>query len=301
MKILKPGELPLKKKTAIAIGLFDGVHIGHQALIHELMHHKNKLVYTFDNKPKTYKNIYTGKEKRQILADMGMDYYYSQNFTEEFAGQSPEDFIAYLKEMFCPTHITVGFDFRFGKNAQGDIHTLNHFSAKYEYHLSVIGEIMMGGEKVSSTRIRELIFRGDVEEAMRLLGRCYFIEGAVEKGKNLGSKIGFPTANISTGKILPAYGVYATVVNIGGRHFNGVTNVGIRPTVSDEHGPNIETYIMDFDENAYGQKMRVNFIKMLRPEKKFMSIKALMEQINEDKHCAEKVLAENTVYKKWVM
>lgn len=301
MKVLREEDLPLKEEVAVAIGLFDGVHLGHIALLDELHSFSNTLIYTFNWKPKDYQNIYTEEEKQSVLEGFGITYYYVQTFDDNFANQSPEQFLQNLKERFHVTHITVGFDFRFGKNAEGDTTFLKENQKKYGYSLCVVPEVLCGTRKVSSTEIRGLIARGEVGEAAELLTRGYFVDGKIEEGARIGRTIGFPTANIVTNKLLPAFGVYATLVQLGDQLYKGVTNVGVKPTVTEENRPNIETYIMGFDGQAYGEDIRVYFVQRLREEIRFANVEELKVQIEKDKEHAAALLNEEAIYKKYII
>ena len=305
MELLTQNDLPLQKPTAVAIGLFDGIHAGHKALIDEIDAHKElmSVVYTFDTKPShaAYKNIYTVKEKIDIFECMGVEALYMQPFTEEFSRLTKEEFLQRLVNDFCARHITVGFDFRFGKNAEGDAAFLRANADRYGYTVSIIPEVGCEEGKVSSTLIRAHIERGQMEQTARLLDRFYFIDGRIEKGKKLGSAIGFPTANMSTEKLLPRYGVYATIVQIDGKCYPAVTNVGVKPTVTDEGIPNIETFIFDFSGDVYDEKMRVNFVSFIRGEKAFANVEELSAEIARNADTAREMLSDLSVYKKYLL
>lgn len=305
MKLLTEYDLPYKEPTAVAIGLFDGIHRGHAELIQDIRRFGalSSLVYTFDTKPNhaIFKNIYTTEEKISIFSSFKVDALYMQPFTEAFSKLSKREFIEGLVHDFNAKHITVGFDFRFGRNAEGDAEYLSTQAEKYGYTVCIVPEVVCSEGKISSTLIRADIEHGEMERAAELLGRFYFIDGRIEKGKHLGSAIGFPTANISTDKLMPRFGVYATIVQVDGECFPAVTNVGIRPTVSDSGIPNIETYIFDFSHDVYDEKIRVNFVSFLRPEKAFADVPALQAQIGQDAADARKKLRELEVYKAYIL
>lgn len=305
MKILTSEDLPFPYGTAIAIGLFDGVHEGHQTLIRDIEEQKGlfSLVYTFDGKPNhaAYKNIYTLKEKEEIFSCMQVDGFYLQAFDHTFSKLSKRAFLERLVYDFHAKHIAVGFDFRFGKNAEGTTDYLREQSKRYGYTLHIMPRIEYQGGKVSSSYIRELILDGNMEEATKLLSRFYFVDGAIEKGNHLGSKIGFPTANISTDKLLPQYGVYATIAQIDGKLYPAVTNVGIKPTVKDDDTPNIETFILQFSGNVYNEAMRVYFVSQIRREKVFDNVEELRRQIARDVQSAADMLTNLEVYKEYII
>ncbi|MEG1158528.1 MAG: bifunctional riboflavin kinase/FAD synthetase, partial [Christensenellaceae bacterium] len=303
MKILN--ELPIKEKTAVAIGLFDGVHKGHKALINDLEAQAGlkSLVYTFDRKPNhfAYKNIYTLDEKEQIFSSMGVDYFCLQKFDETFSNLTKEEFLKKVIYDFCAKHITVGFDFKFGKNAEGNIDFLQENCAKYDYTLSVIPEISYEGIKISSSYIRSLLSEGNMQQAAKLLGRFYFINGTIVKGNHIGTKIGFPTANLSADKLMPKYGVYATIAQIGNKRYRAVTNVGTKPTIKNDNIPNVETYILDFDEDIYDENLRVYFVQRVRREQAFATVDQLKAQIAIDAIKAAELLKNLDVYNDYIM
>lgn len=291
MKILLDENLPMREKTAIAVGLFDGFHAGHMALVDTIKKQGlPSLIFTFDVKPTVKDLIYTRQEKRSVAEMLGVEYYYECAFNEAFAHMSPEQFVEILAKRFCVTQLTVGFDFRFGRNAVGDIRLLEQMQAQYEYQLHVVPEVVMDGYEVSSSAIRKLLKAGNVKEAGRLLTRRYFIDGQIESGNQVGGTIGFPTANISTNKLLPSYGVYATLVQTAHGVLSAVTNVGTKPTVKTDDVPNVETYILDYDGNLYGSNIRVWFVEKIRDEKKFANIDALQAQIAQDSERARELL-----------
>ncbi|MEG1472676.1 MAG: bifunctional riboflavin kinase/FAD synthetase [Christensenella sp.] len=287
MKLITQKDLPLKEPTAVAIGLFDGIHKGHSALINDIKQYKDELkslVYTFDTKPNhaAYKNIYTAQEKFSIFSSMQIDAFYMQPFTAEFSQLTKEEFLRRITDDFNAKHITVGFDFRFGKNAEGTAQYLEQQAEKHGYTVRVVPEVLCNEGKISSTLIRTHIERGEMQSTAELLGRFYFIDGIIEKGNSIGAAIGFPTANISTDKLMPKYGVYATFVEIGGKRYSAVTNVGVKPTITDDGTPNIETFIFDFSDDVYDAAMRVNFVSFLRAERTFQNVDALKAQIARD-------------------
>ncbi|MEA5003755.1 MAG: bifunctional riboflavin kinase/FAD synthetase [Christensenella sp.] len=305
MKILTKEDLPLRQETAIAIGLFDGVHEGHRTLIDDIKKQQGlfSLVYTFDGKPNhaAYKNIYTLQEKEEIFEDMRVDGFFLQAFDKEFSQLTKQEFVERLVNDFHAKHITVGFDFRFGRNAEGTTDYMKEQSKRYGYTLHVMPRVAYREEKVSSSYIRGLILAGNMRETAELLKRFYFVDGTIEKGNHLGSKIGFPTANISTDKLLPQYGVYATIAQIDGKLYRAVTNVGIKPTVKEDDTPNIETFILDFSGDVYNEEMRVYFVSQIRQEKAFANVDELRRQIAADAHTASEMLANLEVYNDYII
>lgn len=305
MKLLKETDLPYKDPTAVAVGLFDGIHKGHAELVRDIKQCAGlkSLIYTFDTKPNhaILKNIYTADEKAEIFSSLQVDALYMQPFTEAFSKLSRDEFIEGLVHDFNAKHITVGFDFRFGRNAEGNAAYLEEQAEKHGYSVCIVPEVACGEGKVSSTLIRAHIERGEMEQTTELMGRFYFIEGRIEKGQHLGSAIGFPTANISTDKLMPRYGVYATIAQVDGECFPAVTNVGVRPTVSSNGVPNIETFIFDFSGDVYDERMRVNFVSFLRPERAFTDVASLQAQIAQDAAAARNLLRNLDVYKAYIL
>ncbi len=293
MKVIYESRLPVDFESAIAIGYFDGVHLGHIELIDDLLVHKDlkKLVFTFDNKPTNTKDIFTIEEKEDMLNNLHIDYFYIQRFTKRFATMDPHDFLVFLKTMFNIRHITVGFDFKFGKVASGNVELLEKCSKELNYTLSVIPKISVGDVKVSSTAIKEFLREGNVDMAANMLGKYYFADGIVKKGRQLGSRLGFPTANITTTKLTPKCGVYATKTAIDNHLYNSITNVGKNPTISSNNPINIETNIFDFNKDIYGKKIRVYFVDFIRTEKKFESAQELKSRVTQDMEMAKNILS----------
>ena len=307
MKILTKKDLPLHEKTAVAIGMFDGLHLGHMQLIQDIEAQSSNgcksIVYTFNMKPKTTKLIFTNKEKESLFRTSGIDYYYPRSFDKKFSNILPEQFLDSLIADLNITHITVGFDFKFGRNAQGNTEYLKQAAKQYGFTLSIIPEVTIAGEKVSSSSIREMIEDGNMELTTRMLGKQYFIDGKTDTGIHLGSKMGFPTANfdIDPSKLLPKYGVYVTITNVDGVLHPSVTNVGVKPTVKNDTIPNVETYLLNFSGNLYGKKLRVYFIEKLRDEKRFDSIDELQKEIGHNSLQAQEKLADLDVYKPYLL
>lgn len=312
------------KDTAIALGNFDGVHKGHQQLIRECVKAAEEkglvpAVFTFTNHPvneiagKTViKNIMNFEEKASFLESMGVEYLFSITFDEFVRQSSPEIF---LEEILVKTlrmkHAVCGFNYHFGYKAAGDGGYLRKRSEELGYGLTIVPEVIIDGNTVSSTLIRGIIDRGAMEEYEKYTGRLYTLDGTVVEGKRLGRRLGFPTVNLSLNpdEALPPNGVYVTRTyvnntdvdpnsckksqfcpenceNSSGCWYNSVTNVGNKPTVGSFE-KNAETHIFGFEGDLYGRDVRVVFIKMTRPERKFSSLEELQEQINRDCREAE--------------
>lgn len=294
-------NIKLDEKTYIALGSFDGLHIGHMNLINKTIElaRANKvksMVFTFKNHPLTIINeemvpklIMNNKAKTELLKDAGIDILNYVEFNEEFMRISPEKFIENIIGYYNAKGLIVGFNYRFGYKNLGDIELLEDLSNSLGFELSVISPVKVNDEIVSSSRIRHLISEGDITKANRFLNRPFFLEGKVVSGKQLGKKIGFPTINLDYNKslVLPRGGVYYTVVEYSGKKYKGITNIGYNPTVKDKK-LSIETHIIDFNKDIYNEFVKIYFYKRIRDEKKFESLETLSKQLEKDKNYAEK-------------
>lgn len=283
----------------VALGSFDGLHSGHLSLVNKIIELANEnkgrsIVYTFKNHPRTLikgttppKLLMDNESKEEILEALGVDLIYFEEFNEEYMKLTPEGFIKYLCEKFKVKGIVVGFNYRFGYKNIGNIEMLKELSTKYRYELYVMEPCNYEDEVISSTRIRNELFNGNVDKAMKMLNRPYIIKGKVVHGKKLGRTIGFPTANLDYSKeiLIPSKGVYYTNVEWQGKIYKGITSVGNNPTVNGNK-LTIETYILDFNNDLYGHNIKVYFIKKIRDEKKFNSIDDLVIQLKKDKNYA---------------
>ena len=296
------------KSTWLTIGVFDGVHHGHQALIRpfvEAAHQAGReaVVLTFFPHPVVVLRGLQGpfylnspEERARLMGDLGVDYVITLNFTRQLAALSAEEFIEMASEYLGMERLWAGNDFALGHNRQGDIATLTQLGQKYGYQVEVIPRVDFKGEIVSSSRIRKLLGQGDVAHAARLLGRWFSIGGQVIHGDGRGKGLGIPTANLdySPERILPAFGIYATWSIIDGVRFPSVTNVGIRPTFKNiNNNVQIEAYLMDFDRDIYGNMIQLEFVEYLRQEERFDSIQALVKQMHADIQNAREVLAND--------
>ncbi len=283
------------KNTVVTIGNFDGLHKGHQVLINKAIEYAKKhdlksVVFTFENHPANYffkdavKRIDTNKQKIKILEKMGVDIVVNIKFDDYMTQISSYDFIKeILVDRLDAKKIIVGHDFTFARNKEGTIETLEKLRRHFRFELEVVKPIKINDMRVSSTHIRDLIKDGKVDEISKYLGRNYILEGEVIHCKKIGRTIGFPTANLSIGKntAIPKVGVYATKVYIGNDIFTGATNIGYNPTVSGQ-GLSIETHIINFNKDIYGQIIAIEFLERIRDEKKFNSIDDLKNQLEED-------------------
>lgn len=288
-------------KNYIALGSFDGLHEGHLSLVRKTVslakeNNSKSIVYTFKNHPRTFLNpskpiklLLDNNSKVEILKKENVDEVFFEDFNEDFMKLSPEDFIKYLLNRFEVRGIVVGFNYKFGYKNLGNVNLLQELCEKYSFELYIIGECKYLYNSISSTQIRESLSRGDIELANILLTRPYFIIGKVIHGKKLGRKLGFPTANIEYGEnmILPKDGVYYTNIIWNNNSYKGITSVGNNPTVNGTH-ITVESYILNFQNEIYGDEIKVNFLKRIRDNIKFNSLDDLIAQINRDKKFAEK-------------
>lgn len=281
-------------RTVVALGSFDGVHEGHAALILRAVDYakRNKIysaVWTFADDASVLPNkkgvrvLTTLSEKLSLIASLGVDFALLEDFSH-VCDYMPERFVSELLKRDCGAVCAVcGFNFRFGKNGLGDCDTLRELMSPYE--CIVVPPVYKGGRLASSSAIRLLIEAGEIEEAALLLGRPFFIDFPVVRGKQLGRTIGIPTINqnFPEGHIIPKNGIYACTVDIGGDIFLGVSNVGVRPTVEDGfRSINCETHIINYNGWLYGKNIKVSFYKRLRDEIKFSGVDDLKAQIGFD-------------------
>lgn len=284
----------------VALGSFDGLHIGHLSLIDQVTNIAKKnngksMVFTFKNHPRkfinpttTIKLLMENDNKIDILEEKNIDIAYFANFNEQFMKVSPEEFVKFLCVNLNVKGIVVGFNYKFGYKNSGDIKLLKELKEKYGYELYIMEPCTYKDQVVSSTRIRKELDNGNVEEASNMLNRPYFIKGKIIDGRKIGREIGFPTANLDYNKniILPKIGVYYTNVEVNNKIYKGITNIGNNPTVNGEN-ITVETNILNFEENIYGKVIKLYFIKKIRDQKKFNSIEDLKKELKNNKLFAE--------------
>lgn len=299
MQILRnPSALP---PCVLVLGMFDGVHRGHQALLMaglELAEQSGLPlnVCTFEPHPMRVLRpqavpplLTTLTERASLMADFGVDHLCILPFTADTAAEPPEAFMDMLARVYQPRHVVCGFNYSFGHRGAGNADSLR----AYGFDVTVVPEVVLGGETVSSTRIRRLLAQGDIRQAARLLGHSYTLGGRVMNGKHIGRTMGYPTANVEipAGKALPAFGVYACWMQVDSRIYPAVVNVGRHPTLP-EGSVTVEAYALDECLSLYGKKVRLLFLEHLRPEKRFDSVDALKEQITRDAEEAREFFAE---------
>ena len=288
------------KNNYIALGSFDGLHLGHLSLVEKVkklakQNNGLSIVFTFKNHPRKFINpnsdiklIMNNDEKIKVLEKENIDILAFKNFDNEVMKMMPEDFIKWLCETYKIKGIVVGFNFKFGYKNLGNVELLEKLQQKYNYKLYIIKPCMFENEIISSTYIRTKLLEGNVKKACEMLSRPYMLLGKVVDGKKLGRTIGFPTANLQVkgSKVIPKKGVYYTNVEINEEIFKGMTSVGNNPTVNGID-LTIETYILDFNENIYNKEIKLYFIDKIRDEIKFNNIDELVNQLKKDKKYVE--------------
>ena len=289
----------------LTIGVFDGVHRGHQAILNRLTAgaHVNgapAVLLSFHPHPanvlggRDIRLLTTPEERADLLASLGVDAIITMPFDRSIAETSARDFMAQLKEHLGLTHLLVGYDFALGKNREGNAQRLAELGLEMGYRVDVVPALGDESGVISSTEIRKLISVGNVTEAAKLLGRNYSLSGPVIHGDGRGRRINIPTANIGypDSKILPPNGIYACWAHIGAERFMAATNIGINPTFTpDKRTVNVEAHLLDFDRDIYGQNVIIEFVSRLRDELKYDSVDALVKQIHKDIEETRKILS----------
>lgn len=279
----------------LALGNFDGVHLGHQAIFRQVRSRAQAIqgtgmVFTFEPHPLRVVRpeqapplLTTFEQKMRLIAAEGIEVGLRVPFTDVFAKQQPNEFIQdILCHRIAVRELVVGYDFRFGHQRAGTVDLLQEAAATHGYQVTVVSAISVAGLTVSSSNIRQLVQQGAVEDASRLLGRFYAIEGPVIEGFRRGKTIGFPTANVrSINEIVPQTGVYAVRVTWREQQHNGVANVGYNPTFGNE-ALSVEAHLFDFQADLYGETIQVEFVRKIRDERKFASVDELTAQIGQD-------------------
>ena len=280
--------------TAVALGLFDGVHLGHRAVLTEACAQRENglipAVFTFDPGSVSYKSgaaqgyIYGQKYKWQLLFECGIRSFFSPPF-EKLKSWSGESFVKrVLKQQFNAGFVCCGMDFRFGNSASCGVDELRAFGNAYGFEVKVVEDVRLGDSVVSSSEIRRRLGDEDIAGANELLGKPYTISGTIMDGNHIGRTIDFPTINqnFSEGQLVPAYGVYSAETVIDGERFRAVTNIGVKPTIEGKRSPLAETHILGFSGDLYGREMNVELTGFIRPERKFASLDELRAQIGRD-------------------
>lgn len=301
MKVI---ELNLTKRMdqplAVALGYFDGLHLGHQAVIKEVVDYAKKheirsAVMTFSPNPNQFLNKSTSphlltphQEKVRVLKELGVDELIILPFNEELAKMRATDFIQQYLIEHPVAHVSTGFDFRFGYKGEGEVALLANYSNHFS--LNVTPKWELDEEKIGATEIKAYLAEGQLEKVTQMLGRPYRLRGIVVSGKQRGRQIGFPTANLKLSEdyVIPKSGVYAVKVEVRDRQYIGMCNIGHNPTFNFNHQICIETYILDFDADIYGESLILDFYAYLREEQRFSSIEQLMEQLDTDRQSVQR-------------
>jgi riboflavin kinase/FMN adenylyltransferase len=303
--VQKPDQLE-GREIVLTIGFFDGVHRGHRALTDLVLKRATELklssaVFTFWPHPRLILNkdphklrfLTTLNEKTKIFQTLGFDFFIIQEFKPSIAHLSAEHFMKFLVESYHVKHIIIGKDHRFGRNAEGNVKTLENLSSKLKFTFEEVEIIEQFQTNISSTKIREALKNGDLKKGNEMLGYPYLLTGTIELGSQIGRKIGFPTANIrpiDPLKLIPCDGVYAVLVNLDGRFEKGMMNIGKRPTIDNTQQLTIEVHIINFKEDIYHQKISIALIERIRDEKKFPDLEHLKEQLAKDKIIISEIL-----------
>ena len=288
----------------LTIGVFDGVHLGHQEIMKLLTtgahtHNMPSVVLTFHPHPAKIlghgeiRLLTLPDERAELLAGMDMDVVITEPFTKELSNVSAFDFMSRLTRVLGLKHLLIGYDFALGKGREGNATRLTEIGRELGYSVEVVSALSNAKGVISSTEIRKLVSVGNVSEASRLLGRPYSLQGLVVRGDGRGRKIGVPTANIDYPheKIVPALGIYAGWAYLSQNRYKAAISIGINPTFTpDKQVPSVEAYILDFDEDIYGEQLKIEFIARLRDELKFDSVETLVDQIWRDVEESRKLL-----------
>lgn len=294
MKYIKDTlDFKIEEPSVITLGKFDGLHSGHRYLMEAMQKGKEQglkcVIFTFDIPPKaihkgTYNVLSTNEEKAHIFAEAGVDYLIECPFTDDFRQLSPYAFLQMLNEKINVKMIVAGTDFHFGYQRAGSFRELQQYADDLGYEAVIVKKKQYKGEDISSTRIRKEIAEGNMEEANYLLGYSYFLTGPVLHGNEIGRTIGIPTANQRPEefKLLPPKGVYAVEILAEGKQYDGISNVGCKPTIEGVNPMGVETFLFDYSGNLYGKDIKVSFLKFIRPERKFGSLAELKAQMDRD-------------------
>lgn len=304
-------NIPVIKKPVLTIGTFDGVHLGHQSILSHLKNTAKNIggetvVFTFHPHPRIALNpddhglelIQQLDDRIKKLERLGIDHLILFPFTKEFSRLTATEFVRNILVNQLHIHtLTIGYNHHFGRNREGSIELLTELAPVYGFFVDEIPAFVESEKSVSSTKIREAISDGDVQQAQSFLGEVYHFSGVVVEGDKIGNKIGFPTANINVSKLqlIPKKGVFAVKVKFNGQIIKGMMNIGNRPTISDNGERRVEIHLFDFSENIYGKDLVVYLIDRVREEKTFESIEALTEQLKQDENRCRHILQQSSV------
>ena len=284
------------RPTVLTLGVFDGLHLGHQRIMQKVVERANAVgahatAITFDPHPRAVLHPESAPPLLQTLDQrlanfevLGIEQAIVIPFDRDFAAQSAEDFISeIIRDRLHAREVYLGKGFAFGRARGGNIELLRKMSSELGFVADEVDEVRLRGQRISSSRIRELLAAGEVNLVRRMLGRPYGVEGVIIRGDRRGHTIGFPTANLHPhNRVIPKFGVYATATLIDGTWRRSITNIGVRPTFGVDAEPSIESYVFDFDGDLYGDVLRVRFLHRIRDERKFSGIDELKAQIERD-------------------
>ncbi|MDD3458064.1 MAG: bifunctional riboflavin kinase/FAD synthetase [Weeksellaceae bacterium] len=289
-------------KPVLTLGVYDGIHIGHQAIINQLNQMAcevggESVLLTFEPHPRITLNkgaeslqlLTTLDEKKELLEKYGLQNLIIHPFTKEFSQLNAEEFVKLLKEEIGIHSMVIGYDHHFGKNRSGNYDELSRLAKIFDFNCIKINEIQANGHLVSSTQIRNALLEGNIELAGLGLNRNYSLRGKVIHGDKIGRTLGYPTANLKTSsyKLIPGNGVYIVKVLLGEESFKGLLSIGTRPTISRTNEKRTEVYILDFDRDIYNETLEIEFLKKIRDDQKFDSVLQLVQQMDSDKAQAE--------------
>jgi riboflavin kinase/FMN adenylyltransferase len=278
------------KNPVVALGVFDGLHRGHRAILQSAVKkaqgiNGTSVVLTFSPHPQKEKSLYSLKHRLRLISELGVDVCIVVNFSASFAKMSAVNFIAkiLIKRIGC-RFVYIGENFHFGRGGSGDYKLLSCWAKENKFRIKIFKVIKSNGRPISSTAIRSLIKRAEIREAERLLGRRVSVLGSVIRGSRIARVLGFPTANINPHhEVVPPPGIYAARIIFSAKQYDGICYIGSRPTIGLKKNPiQIEVHIFDFNKNIYGRFMEIQFVKLIRPDKKFASLKDLSAQIRQD-------------------
>ncbi|MDR2293412.1 MAG: bifunctional riboflavin kinase/FAD synthetase [Prevotellaceae bacterium] len=301
-------EIPAEKKLVAATGFFDGVHTGHQAILRNIAceakrQNKKSCAVTFWPHPRivlskdaeTLRLLTTIDEKMEIISKLGINYFYLIPFTQKFSLLSPKQFIKnILMDKIDISQLYIGYNHHLGHNARAGFDEIKKTGRKFNIEVFKTDEISCGNSKISSTCIRKLLEAGDIENANIMLGYSYCVQGIVVRGNQIGRTLGFPTANIQPNayKMIPQNGVYAVKVKIKNLEYNGMLNIGLRPTLNNTEKSVVEVNIFDFNEDIYDITISVKILQRIRDERFFASLDLLKNQLQQDESAIRKIFAK---------
>lgn len=301
-------NININDELSIALGTFDGIHRGHHKIIEQAVELSKKLniksaVMTFDIhptkilKPESHIKIITNNRvKAEIIEAMGVDYLFFIKFNREFANMNELEFLSVLKNKFNCRAVVCGYNYTFGKYGEGNTTTLNNYKNELQYTLNIIGKVKYKAHIISSSMIRGKVESGNIKEANELLGYNYFIKGKVLRCKQLGRKLGFPTANIEIDDdICLKNGVYITITCFEGKKYASISSVGKNPTIGDKKRM-VEAHLLDFEEDLYDKEIKVEFLEFVRGEMKFKSVEELKNRVHEDINNAKVYFSSINIY-----